>query len=98
MQSACFHPRKPIFFVATQRYVRVYNLQKQQLIKKLSSGAKWISSLDVHPDGDNVLIGSYDSKVCWFDLDLSTKPYKTLRYKNSVLPILFAVLFIDFLF
>lgn len=29
--------------------------------------------------GDNVIIGSYDKKLCWFDNDLSTKPYKTLR-------------------
>ena len=29
--------------------------------------------------GDNVIIGSYDRRLCWFDNDLSTKPYKTLR-------------------
>ncbi|RUS13680.1 WD40-repeat-containing domain protein [Endogone sp. FLAS-F59071] len=53
---------------------------KQELIKTLQSGVRWISSLDVHPGGDNVIIGSYDKRLCWFDLDLSTKPYKTLRY------------------
>ena len=26
------------------------------------------------------MIGSYDKKVCWFDLELSTKPYKSLKY------------------
>jgi len=30
--------------------------------------------------GDNLIIGSYDKRLCWFDLDLSVKPYKTLRY------------------
>lgn len=29
--------------------------------------------------GDNIICGSYDSKLVWFDLDLSTKPYKVLR-------------------
>lgn len=29
--------------------------------------------------GDNVIIGSYDARLCWFDIDLSTKPYKILR-------------------
>ena len=24
-------------------------------------------------------MGSYDRRLCWFDMDLSTKPYKTLR-------------------
>ena len=31
------------------------------------------------PPGDNVICGSYDSKLVWFDLDLSTKPYRVLR-------------------
>ena len=30
--------------------------------------------------GDHVIVGSYDCKLSWFDLDLSTKPFKTLRY------------------
>lgn len=29
--------------------------------------------------GDNVICGSYDCRLAWFDLDLSTKPYKMLR-------------------
>ena len=33
----------------TQRHVRVYNLMKQELTKKLMTGAKWISSIAVHP-------------------------------------------------
>lgn len=31
------------------------------------------------PPGDNLICGSYDSKLVWFDLDLSTKPYRVLR-------------------
>ncbi|KAJ3039064.1 Ribosome biogenesis protein 1 [Rhizophlyctis rosea] len=80
VQRVLFHPSKPFLFVATQRYVRVYNLLKQDLAKKLQTGAKWISSIDVHPGGDNVIVGTYDKRVSWFDMDLSTKPYKTLRY------------------
>jgi len=34
----------------------------------------------VHPKGDNILVGSYDRKVLWYDLDLGTTPYKTMRY------------------
>lgn len=30
--------------------------------------------------GDNVITGSYDSRLHWFDMDLSTKPYQTLKY------------------
>lgn len=44
------------------------------------TGIKWISSMDIHPLGDHLIVGSYDRKLCWFDLELSDKPYKILRY------------------
>lgn len=127
VQCVLFHPTRPFFLVATQRFVRVYNLLKQELTKKLTANCKWVSSLAIHPRGtyaagqallshpgerrlagrrnvklpggvhgrgavglaapanvllpagDNVICGSYDSKLTWFDMDLSTKPYKVLR-------------------
>lgn len=85
VQKVAFHPTKPHLFVATQRYVRVYDLSIQSLIKTLQPGLKWISSIDVHPQGDNLILGSYDKRLCWFDLDLSTKPYKTLRYHTRAI-------------
>ncbi len=81
--SVCFHPNKPFLFVATQRNVRVYNLVKQETVKKLLSGVKFISSMDVHPTGDHVIIGSFDRRLCWFDMDLSATAYKTLRYNQQ---------------
>eukprot|EP00118_Oscarella_pearsei_P010544 m.65331 g.65331 ORF g.65331 m.65331 type:complete len:704 (+) comp35316_c0_seq10:6005-8116(+) len=83
VQKVLFHPTHPHFLVATQRYIRIYNLVKQELTKKLISGVKWISSMDIHPKGDNVIIGSYDQRLCWFDLDLSGTPYKTLRHHKK---------------
>ncbi|KAK4684288.1 ribosome biogenesis protein ERB1, partial [Tremellales sp. Uapishka_1] len=85
VQRVAFHPLKPYFFAATQRYIRLYDLAGQKLLKTLQPGLKWISSLDIHPMGDNLIIGSYDKKLCWFDLDLSTKPFKTLRYHTRAL-------------
>jgi len=32
--------------------------------------------------GDNVIVGSKEGKMCWFDMDLSSQPYKTLKYVN----------------
>jgi ribosome biogenesis protein ERB1 len=78
-RSARRVPRRPLFFVATQRHIYVYHLIKQELYKKLNPSAKWISSIAVHPAGDNVIMGSYDRRLCWFDMDLSTSPYKTMR-------------------
>ncbi|RMX59208.1 hypothetical protein pdam_00007730 [Pocillopora damicornis] len=85
IQRVLFHPTRPFLFVATQRFIRVYDLIKQEQTKKLVSNVKWISSMAVHPKGDNLIVGSYDRRLCWFDLDLSTKPYKTLRSHKKAL-------------
>jgi len=81
--SCAFHPSKPHFFVATKTSVRIYDLQKQQPLKQLVSGAKWISSVSVHSTGDHVVVGSYDRRLVWFDLDFGSKPYKTLQYHDK---------------
>ncbi|XP_070777806.1 ribosome biogenesis protein bop1 isoform X2 [Enoplosus armatus] len=83
VQSVSFHPVRPYFFVATQRSIRIYNLVKQEMTKKLQANSKWISSMAVHPGGDHVICGSYDCRLSWFDLDLSTKPYKMLRHHKK---------------
>ncbi|XP_062043855.1 ribosome biogenesis protein BOP1 isoform X1 [Lepus europaeus] len=85
VQRVAFHPTRPFLLVASQRSVRVYHLLRQELTKKLMPNCKWVSSMAVHPAGDNVICGSYDSKLVWFDLDLSTKPYKVLRHHKKAL-------------
>lgn len=57
----------------------------QALAKKLQAGSGIIASIAVHPSGDHLLIGCEDKRLLWFDLDLSTKPYKTLRYHDKAL-------------
>ncbi|XP_031803474.1 ribosome biogenesis protein BOP1 [Sarcophilus harrisii] len=85
VQCVAFHPSRPFLFVASQRSLRLYHLLRQELTKKLMPNCKWVSSLAIHPQGDNVICGSYDSKLIWFDLDLSTKPYKVLRHHKKAL-------------
>lgn len=85
VQCACFHPNKPFLFVATPQHVRVYHLIKQAMVKRLLSGCRWISSIDVHPSGDHVIIGSLDRRLVWFDLDLGDTPYKTLKYNERAI-------------
>mmetsp|Transcript_66385 Transcript_66385/g.163589 ORF Transcript_66385/g.163589 Transcript_66385/m.163589 type:complete len:623 (+) Transcript_66385:496-2364(+) len=78
-----FHPSKPFLFVASRKHVKVYNLLKQALVKKLIGGFKFMSSFDIHPGGDNLVCTAIDRRISWFDMDLSAKPYKTLRYDNT---------------
>ncbi|KAH8675475.1 NUC169 domain-containing protein [Xylariales sp. PMI_506] len=84
-QTAQFHPSRPLFFVATQRTIRCYDLQRQELIKAIQPGARWISSFDVHSGGDNLVVGSYDRRLLWHDLELSTRPYKTMRFHTEAI-------------
>ncbi len=32
--------------------------------------------------GDHLIVGSEDKRLAWYDLDLSSKPYRALRYHN----------------
>lgn len=63
--------------------VRVYNLSKQVLIKKLAGSRGIMTSMAIHSTGDHVLVGGDDERLCWFDLDLSTRPYKALKYHKQ---------------
>lgn len=55
------------------------------MVKKLISGVKWYSCLALHPQGDNIITGSYDKRLNWFDLDLGDKPYQTLRFHKKAI-------------
>ena len=46
----------------------------------LIASFQWISSFDIHSGGDNIVVGSYDRRLLWHDLDLSNRPYKTMRF------------------
>lgn len=83
IMDAKFHPFKPQLFVCSQRYVRIYDLSQQILVKKLLPGARWLSKIDIHPRGDNLIASSFDKRVLWHDLDLASTPYKTLRYHEK---------------
>ncbi|XP_020580483.1 ribosome biogenesis protein BOP1 homolog [Phalaenopsis equestris] len=77
--SAVFHPTRSIFFISTKNHIRIYDLLKSKLINKLETGLQEVSSMAVHPGGDNLIVGSKEGKMCWFDMDLSSRPYKILK-------------------
>ncbi|KAK3672295.1 Ribosome biogenesis protein erb1 [Recurvomyces mirabilis] len=84
-QTACFHPTKPQFIVATRQRIRIYDLQQQKLEKELLPGARWISDISLHPSGTHLLISTYDKRLLWHDLELGNTPYKTLRYHSRAI-------------
>ncbi|KAH7723879.1 Protein Y48B6A.1 [Aphelenchoides avenae] len=74
-----FHPTAPRFFVATQQHIRVYDLAKCQLQKKLFTGSKWVSCMELDTHGNNLFVGGLDRVFSWIDLELSAKPWKSLK-------------------
>ena len=71
--------------MASQQHIRVYHLVKQNMVKRLATGCRWISSLDIHSSGDHLIVGTLDRRMVWFDLDLSATPYKTLKYHERAI-------------
>ena len=87
VQRVLFSPAaQPLLFVATQTEVKVYNLVKQTLVNKLKTGVKWVSSMDVHPSGDNVVVGSISTFLPrpLKHYDITRKPFAG---SNSIPPI-----------
>ena len=77
--DVAFHPTKPHFFLVTQRAIRLYDLSKQLVHKRIEmKGIQNVSCVNVHPRGEHVLVGTLDGRVSWFDMELSNV-YRTLR-------------------
>jgi len=64
VQAVAFHPLRPCLFVATQRFVRIYNLIKQELTKKLMASCKWLSGMAIHPAGEALVVGLTTAGYC----------------------------------
>jgi len=83
VQRIKFHPHRLLFYVATQRWIKVYDLAKQEMQRKLEPNVKWISDFAIHHGGDNIIVGDYSTRLAWIDTDYSMKPFKTLRYHKK---------------
>jgi ribosome biogenesis protein ERB1 len=81
--SIAFHTNKPYFLVATNSNIFVYNLQKQEMVKKFVSNLNTITNLSLHKGGDNIIAGTKDGKVAFFQIDMSTEPFKILDYHGD---------------
>ncbi|WKX88061.1 hypothetical protein Q1695_008017 [Nippostrongylus brasiliensis] len=85
VQSVAFHPSLPRFFVATKIHVRVYDLARCQLVKKCVTGIKHIGAMIPDVQGENLFVGGLDRKFVWLDLQLSSKPWKSLKHHSSAI-------------
>ncbi|KEG13684.1 ribosome biogenesis protein ERB1 [Trypanosoma grayi] len=79
-----FHPREPLFFLATTNSVRMYNLMAHKLQRRYKAPGGVTTCLSVHTEGDNFLVGDTTSHTQWYDCDFSDKPYKRMRSHKGV--------------
>ena len=84
LSSCCLAIPQPLFFVASQNHVRVYNLVKQQLVRKLLGGAGRFTSLALHPTGDHVLTGA----VPFVPVTACSCPLLSLQHNEYLNPFL----------
>ncbi|OEH78863.1 ribosome biogenesis protein bop1 [Cyclospora cayetanensis] len=62
---------------------------RQALLKKLI-GVESVSSLSVHPSGSQLLVGGENSKLYFFDLELSKRVFKVFRaHKHAISSVAF---------
>lgn len=80
IQVVCFHPTRPFIFISTKQNVFCYDMLNKCNIKRLNPGSSWVSSIEVHPSGDHVILGGFDKKVNWIDLDLKDDPFKSMKF------------------
>ena len=78
-----FHPNKPYFIVATNSNIFIYNLQKQELSRKFISNLNTINKISLHKNGNDLIAGDKSGKVAWFQLELSSKPFKLMDYHQD---------------
>lgn len=67
--SLSFHPKKPLFFICSHRYVRVYNLKTQELERKFSKGMANNTCMCISPSGSMLLVGDGSGRLLWFDVE-----------------------------
>lgn len=53
------------------------------MVRKFVSNLNTITDISIHKNGDDILAGTKDGKVAWFQLELSDKPYKVMDYHGD---------------
>jgi ribosome biogenesis protein ERB1 len=82
--DCAFHPTEPKFFLSTTNSVRCYNLLAHRMQKRYKAQGGLTTCIDVHPLGDNFIVGDTTNHTMWYDCDFSDKPYKRMRSHKAV--------------
>jgi ribosome biogenesis protein ERB1 len=53
------------------------------MVRKFVSNLNTIVNISLHKGGDAIIAGTKDGKVGWFQLDMSTEPFKIMDYHGD---------------
>lgn len=53
------------------------------MVRKFVSNLNTIVNISVHKGGEDLIVGTKDGKVAWFQLELSEKPFKIMEYHED---------------
>lgn len=84
-----FHPRKPYILVASVKFIVVYDLKNQQSLRKFAFESTCINTLDVHPQGEYILVGCANGKLYWYNIEQSSEAERTLSFSCGVISVEF---------
>lgn len=84
-----FHPCKPCLLVASVKFIVVYDLKSQQILRKFVFESTRVNTLDVHPQGDYILVGCANGKLYWYNIEQSSNAERTLSFNYGVISVEF---------
>ena len=88
-----FHPCKPFILVASMKFMVIYDLKIQQVLRKFAFESTRITTLDVHPQGDYILVGCDNGKLYWYNIEQSSKAERALSFSCGVISVEFHMIY-----
>ena len=83
--AAVFHPTRPALLVGAGTAVRVYDLSRLALERKLIGGAGGVAAIAPHARGDHVVTAGDGGGAAWYDLDAGSRSHRVLRYHRAAI-------------
>lgn len=83
IESIAFSPKFAQLLVMTRTYLYVYDLKKQERVKRLISGSQGLACMAVHASGTQVLVGAKDQHLLWYDLEWKDLPLRKMKVHSG---------------
>jgi|Transcript_1328 ribosome biogenesis protein ERB1 len=83
VSNALFHPFETKLITITQYHIRIFDIRQQHLLHKIKPGNSSISCLSVNEYDGSIMVGTNDSKLFMFDVEVSSIPSKVIQLPSG---------------